>query len=455
MKVDVIIIGSGQAGSPLATRLAGSGQQVVLIERAYLGGTCVNYGCTPTKTIIASARAAHAARGAGRLGVETGPVSVDFEAVMARKDRIVEQWRSGVERSIESEDGVLLVRGHGRFTGPSTVEADGRVFTAGTIIINTGARAALPPIDGLADVEWMDNADILELTALPPHLLIVGGGYIGCEFGQAFRRFGAEVTIVGRPHHLLPREDTEISQALEEVFDAEGIDLRLGRTARSVRPDGDEIVMSLDDGSEIRGSRLLIAAGRRPNTEDLGCEEAGVERDERGFVEVDEYYRTSVDSIYAAGDVTGGPQFTHTAWDDHRLLFDVLVDDGTRGRDDRLIPSTVFTDPQVARVGLNETEAEEQGIDFEVASMPFGHIARAIEVDETAGFMKVLIDPSTERVLGASIVGSEAGELVHIFTALMAADAPARTIVEMEAAHPTFAEGMQSLVMKLDRYRLS
>ncbi len=455
MDIDVIIIGSGQAGNPLATRLAAAGREVVLIERGHLGGTCVNYGCTPTKTIIASARAAHVAREAGRLGIETGEVRVDFEAVMARKDRIVEQWRSGVERSIEGEERIRLVRGHGRFTGPSTVEADGEEFTADTIIINTGARAAVPPIEGLADVEWMDNAGILDLTERPRHLLVVGGGYIGCEFGQAFRRFGAGVTIVGRPDHLLPREDPEISEALEEVFESEGIDLRLGRSARSVRPEDGEIVMSLDDGSEVRGSHLLIATGRRPNTDDLGCEKAGVGLDDRGYVTVDPSYRTSVEGIHAVGDVTGGPQFTHTAWDDHRLLFDILTADGTRGRDDRVIPSTVFTDPQVARVGLSENEAREQGIDFETASMPFGHVARAIEVDETAGVMKVLIDPATEQVLGAAIVGAEAGELIHIFTALVAAGAPARAVVDMEAAHPTFAEGVQSLVMKLDRYALS
>ena len=288
----------------------------------------------------------------------------------------------------------------------------------------------------------------------PSHLLVLGGGYIGCEFGQMFRRFGARVTILDHHQHLLSREDPEISAALEEVFRKEGIDLELGAKAASVSGRAGEISLRLAGGKELRGSHLLVAAGRRPNTDDLGCEKAGVALDGKGIVVTDDEYRTSAPGIYAVGDVTGGPQFTHTSWDDHRLLFDILLGRSRKGRRGRFVPYTVFTDPQVAGVGLSERQAREGNVAFEVASMPFGNIARAIEVDETAGLLKVLIDPKTERVLGAAIVGAEAGELIHIFVVLMQAGASARAIVDAEFVHPTFSEGVQSLVMKLERFSL-
>jgi pyruvate/2-oxoglutarate dehydrogenase complex dihydrolipoamide dehydrogenase (E3) component len=284
--------------------------------------------------------------------------------------------------------------------------------------------------------------------------VVVGGGYIGCELAQVYRRFGAEVTIVEPGPHLLGHEDPEVSVAIEDVFRSEGIDLRLG--ARAVAAEGrpGEVRIALDVGGAVEGSHLLVATGRRPNTDDLGCEAAGVALDARGFVRVDDHYRTTAEGIYAVGDCAGGPQFTHTAWDDHRLLFEVLAGRPGRGRKDRLIPYTAYTDPQVAGVGLTEREAKERGITYEVASIPFGWIARAIETGETAGLLKILVDPRTERILGASIVGAEAGELIHVFVALMAAGAPARAVVEMEAVHPSFAEGLQSLVMSLPRYAL-
>lgn len=294
----------------------------------------------------------------------------------------------------------------------------------------------------------------MDLRELPAHLIILGGGYIACEFGQMFRRFGSAVTLVERGPHLLGREDEDIWSALEQVFRTEGIGLQFGATAAQVSRAGAELALQLASGQKLRGSHLLVAVGRTPNTDDLAGERAGIRLDRGGFVAVDDHYCTSAPGVYAVGDVTGGPQFTHTAWDDHRLLFDLLQGRGTRGRAGRHIPSVVFTDPQVARVGLSERQARALGIAYEVATMPFGGIARAIEVDETAGTMKVLLDPSTERVLGAALVGLEAGELLHIFVNLMQAGASARAIVDAEQAHPTLAEGIQSLVMRLPRYRL-
>ncbi len=453
MTFDVIVIGSGQAGVPLAARLAGSGKRVLLAERHELGGTCTNTGCTPTKTMIASARAAHVARTAGRLGVRTREVEVDFPAVVDRKDAIVRSWRDGVSKRLSAHR-LTVARSHARFVGERKVEVGGEVHTAETVVINVGARPLVPPIDGLGQVPWLDNGSAMRLRKLPEHLLLLGAGYIGCEFGQMFRRFGSRVTIVDPAEHLLSREDPEISSALEGVFRREGIQLELGKKAIQVSGRAGEIVLRLGSGQEVRASHLLVATGRRPNTDDLGCDKAGVTLDDRGYVVADDQYRTSAEGVYAVGDVLGGPQFTHTSWDDHRLLFDILLGRGRRGRRDRLIPYTAFTDPQVAGVGLNEKEARMRGVKFEAASMPFGDVARALEVDETDGLMKVLVDPATERVIGAAIIGAEAGELIHVFIALIQAGASARAIVDAEFVHPTFAEGLQSLVMKLDRFAL-
>jgi len=456
MNHDVIVVGSGQAGGPLATRFAGAGKRVLLVERKHFGGTCINYGCTPTKTMVASARAAHVARRAARLGVKTGEVRVDLAAVVDRKDAVVRQWRDGLARKFEGTgENLATVKGHARFVGSREIEVNGERHRGEVVIVNTGGRPLVPPIAGLDAVPWLDNAKVMDLRALPAHLVVLGGGYIACEFGQMFRRFGAEVTIVQRGPHLFDREDVDVSEAIEGVFREEGIHLVLGAEGKSVAKKADEIVLTLGDGKQVRGSHLLVAVGRRPNTDDLHCEAAGVKLDKRGAVIVDDRYRTSAEGVFAVGDVTGGPQFTHTSWDDHRILYDLLAGTGKRTRADRLVPYCVFTDPQVARVGLSERDAKEKGIEVEVANLPFGSIARAIELDETAGTMKVLLDPKTERVLGAAIVGKEAGELIHIFVALMQAGATASAIVDAEAIHPTFAEGVQSLVMSLPRYELT
>jgi pyruvate/2-oxoglutarate dehydrogenase complex dihydrolipoamide dehydrogenase (E3) component len=452
MEADAIVIGSGQAGVPLSTKLAGAGNRVLLVERGDPGGTCVNTGCTPTKTMIASARAAHVARTSGRLGVHASEVRVDLAAVVQRKDDIVRQWREGVLRRLAKPERLTFIRGHARFVGERTIEVGGERHRAKTVVIDVGARPAVPPVPGLDAIPWLDNRTAMDLRAPPPHLVVLGGGYVGCEFAQMFRRFGSEVTLVDRQEHLMSREDPEISGALEEVFRGEGIRLELGAKVEHVSRAGDGVVLALAGRSEVRGTHLLVATGRRPNTDDLGCDAAGIRLDARGFVEIDDRYGTSAPGVYAVGDVTGEPQFTHVSWDDHRILFDLLTGRSQRGRGGRAYPYTAFTDPQVAGVGLREREAREKGIRHEVATMPFGHIARAIEVDERAGVLKVLVDPATERVLGAAIVGAEAGELIHVFVALMQANASARAIVNAEFVHPTFAEGLQSLVMSLERF---
>ena len=456
MTADVIIIGSGQAGAPLAYRFSRAAKSVILFEGSDLGGTCVNVGCTPTKTFIASADAAHWARRGPEFGVETGEVRVDMAAVVARKNEIVEMWRSGVERNVEKHaEHLTLVREHARLLGPGLVGAGGEEYRADTIIVNVGLRPMVPPIPGLDQVAYLTNEDVMDLEVVPDHLIVLGGGYIGCEFGQAYRRFGAEVSIVGRADHLIPPEDHDVTEALAEVFEQEGIRLHLGAQAERVEKTDAGVRLHLEGGRVIEGSHLLVAVGRTPNTDSLGCVETGVALDPRGYIVVDDHYRTSVPGIYAVGDVTGGSLFTHASWDDHRILFDLFEGNERRTRKDRLVPSTVFTDPQLARVGLTEREATEAGVDYEVATMPFGRIARAVETRQPAGLMKVLIDPGTEKILGAVILGAQAGELIHVFSMIMQAGASAQTIVDAEMVHPTFAEGLQTLMMRLDRYALS
>lgn len=455
MRIDVIVIGSGQAGVPLAARLAEAGKRVFLMERKDLGGTCINYGCTPTKTMVASARAAHVARTAARLGVRTGEVSVDLGQVVDRKNRVVQQWREGVLKRIQKAgERLKLIQGHARFVAPREIEVNGERHSAETVVINVGARPNVPKIPGLDTVRYLDNNRAMQVREVPLHLIVLGGGYIGCEFAQMYRRFGSRVTVIDQSPHLMGFEDEDVSAAVEGAFRDEGIQLELSRSVVSVSGGGD-VAVRLGDEREIRGSHLLVAVGRRPNTDDLGCDAASVKLDAHGYIPVDEHYSTSAEGVYAVGDATPGPQFTHASWDDHRILFEHLMGRPSRGRSARLIPVTAFTDPQVARVGLTQKEALAKGLEFESASMPFKNLARAIETDETAGTMKVLLDPKTERVLGAAIVGAEAGELIHIFVPLVQAGASARAIVDAEFVHPTFAEGVQTLVMKLKRYALA
>ncbi len=429
---DVIIIGAGQAGGPLSTALAQAGRRTALIEREHVGGTCINEGCTPTKTMVASARVAHLARRAADYGVHTGPVTVNLGEVRARKRAIVEDWRGGSQRSIEATPGVELLLGAARFSGPKEVAvqlADGRArtLTAPTIVINAGARPTAPTIAGSDAVPWLTSTTVMELDAVPEHLVIVGGGYIGLEFGQMFRRFGSAVTIIQRAARLLDREDDDIADAVADIMRDDGITLHLRSQPVSVAATtaGIDLTIATAEGQRtVSGSHLLFAAGRRSNADSLNVAASGIALDSRGFIPVDERLQTNVSGIYAVGDITGGPAFTHISYDDFRILRTNLLGAGDATTSGRLVPYTVFIDPQLGRVGLSEREAAAQGRAVRVAKLPMSHVARAIETDETRGFMKALVDPADGQILGCAILGIEGGEVMSALQIAMLGKLP-------------------------------
>ncbi|MFW6097529.1 MAG: mercuric reductase [Chloroflexota bacterium] len=449
---DAIVIGSGQAGNPLVHKLADRGWTVALIEREHLGGSCINYGCTPTKTMLASARAAHVARRTAELGVETGEVTVDLSKVIARKNRIVQQWRSGQESHVEKRPSLDLYRGTGRFVGPHKVAVDEYELRSEHIFINTGASPRYLNIPGLEDVDVLTNRNIMELEQVPEHLLVVGGSYIGLEFGQMFRRFGSRVTVIDYGEQIAPREDEDVAQALQEALEGENIEFHLAARASRVRPTPEGLALIVDyrDGSsrEIAGTHLLMAVGRTPNTEALNLQTAGVETDERGHVVANERLETSAPGIWALGDVKGGPAFTHISYDDHLIVYENLVNHAQppRTTDGRIVPYALFTDPELGRVGLTEKEARDAGYNLKVGSIPMAWVARAIERGETAGLMKIVIDGDTDRILGAAILGSHGGELVQTLMALMMADAPWTLFEKATFIHPTLTEGFFTLM---------
>jgi len=451
MRYDAIIIGSGQAGVPLAGALAGRGWQVALVERGPLGGTCINTGCSPTKTIIASARAAHLARRGADFGVLTGPVSVDFARVMARKDEIVRRFRGGVEKRLQDKENVTIVRAEGRFEGPHLVRAGDHVLEAERIYINTGARAAAPPIPGLEEVPYLTNTTILDLTALPAHLVIIGGGYIGLEYAQAFRRFGSEVTIVERGPQIMGREDRDIAEEALKILGGEGIRVLLGAETQRVarRANGIEIAVWHDGASEtIAGSHLLVAAGRRPNSDRLNLEAAGIATDAHGTITVDDHLQTNVPGVWALGDVNGRGAFTHTSYNDFEIVLDNL-DGGTRALSNRIPTYAVYIDPPLGRVGMSERQVRESGRKALIGVKPMAHIARAIERDETAGFIKVLVDAETKLFLGAAVFGIGGDEIVHTITDQMAAQAPYTVMQNTVHIHPTVSELIPTLLGEL------
>ena len=455
---DTIVIGAGQGGGPLAGTVAEDGQSVALLERTHVGGTCVNEGCTPTKTMIASARVAHLARRAEDYGVHVGDVSVDLETVRRRKRDIVESFRSGSRSSIEEKEPLDLIDGDGRFVDAHTVEVtlgngQTRTLTADRIVINTGARPVIPPIDGINDVDSLTSTSIMELGSVPDHLLILGGGYVGLEFGQMFRRFGAEVTLIDRGEHILGREDADVAEALQDILREDGIRILNETSMAAVESTGGTITAHLegdDAPAQVTGTELLVAAGRRPNTDDLNLEVAGVETTERGYVQVNDRLATTADGIYAIGDVTGGPAFTHVSYDDYRVLCDHWLHDGNRTTEDRLVSYTLFTDPQLGRVGLTEEQARAQDRDVTVAQMPMSHVARALEVDETRGLMKAVIDSDTNQLLGAAILGIEGGEVMSILQTAMMGNVPVGRLQSAPFAHPTLAESLNNLFAGLD-----
>lgn len=449
MRYDAIVIGGGQAGDPLCFALADLGWKVALVERKHLGGTCINEGCTPTKTLVASAQVAHYARHAAKWGVRGGPVTVDMEAVVARKEAMVESFRSGLERKAAARPNLDLYRDHGRFLDARRVSAGDQVLESERIFINTGTRAAVPPIPGLDTVEYLTNVNIMELREVPDHLVVLGGGYIGLEFGQMFRRFGSEVTIVHTGAELLNREDADAASELRKALEAEGIRFLMNAKTTAVdRTNGGGAlkVETAGGAMTVAGSHLLVATGRRPNTDDLGLENAGVETDPRGYVRVNGRLETNVPGIYALGDVKGGPAFTHISYNDHQIVYGNLVEGKDLTIDGRLVPYAVFTDPQLGRVGMTEAEARATGRPLKIGTIPMTYVARALERDETAGMMKLVVDGETDRMLGAAILSSEGGELIQILGFLMLAGVPYTRLKGAVYIHPTLAEGFYSLM---------
>jgi pyruvate/2-oxoglutarate dehydrogenase complex dihydrolipoamide dehydrogenase (E3) component len=452
---DAIIIGAGQAGVPLAAALAKAGRRTALVERAHVGGTCVNEGCTPTKTIIASGRVAYLARRAADYGVETGPVSVDLEKVRERKRAIVDKFRSGSEQRLENIEGLELIFGEACFNGPKALkvrlrEGGTRAIGGELIFINTGTRPVIPEIQS---VEVLTSTTILELADLPEHLIVLGGGYIGLEFGQLFRRFGSRVTIVQRRKRLLTREDGDVADAIAEILREDGIEVLLETRAVRIDRSGSGVELSVEglEGSRtLSGSHLLAAGGRSPNSESLHPEAAGVRVDERGFIPVDERLETNVPGIYALGDVNGGPAFTHISYDDFRIVRKNLIEGGGATTAGRLVPYALFIDPQLGRVGLTEREARDQGRSVRVAKLPMKQVARALEVDETRGFMKAIVDAETSQILGAAILGIEGGEVMSALQIAMMGKLPYTALRDTAFAHPTLCESLNNLFMTLD-----
>jgi pyruvate/2-oxoglutarate dehydrogenase complex dihydrolipoamide dehydrogenase (E3) component len=452
---DAIVVGTGQAGKPLAKSLGESGLRTAIVERDdKVGGSCVVYGCTPTKTLVASARVAHLARRAPDYGVMTGPVSVDMTRVRERKRSIVETFSGGSRKGLERQENVELIFGEASFTGPRTMRVDdGLEITADKIFLNTGTRPAIPSVPGLSDVPFLTSGSLMELADVPEHLLIVGGGYIGVEFGQMFRRFGARVTIVQRAAHLLAREDDDISAAVLEIFQEDGIEVCLSSTLKRVSRDGEgrtSATVDTPDGErQLDVSEILLAAGRAPNSDRLNLAAAGVDADERGFIPVNDRLETNVSGIWALGDIVGGPAFTHISYDDYRIVEANVLHAESRSTAGRVVPYTVFMDPELGRVGLSEREARQRGLDYQVAKMPMKHVARAMESDETRGFMKAIVDRDSEKILGCAILGVAGGEIMTVLQVAMAGGLPYTAIRDGVFAHPTFSESLNILFHRL------
>jgi pyruvate/2-oxoglutarate dehydrogenase complex dihydrolipoamide dehydrogenase (E3) component len=456
---DAIVIGSGQAGTPLSTTLAKAGWKTAIIEREHVGGTCINEGCTPTKTMVASGRVAYLARRGADYGVQTGPVTIDMTKVRQRKRDIVESFRIGSQRRIETTDGVDLLIGEASFAGPKTLEVrlnngETHQLTAGTIFINAGARPAKPSITGVETVSTLNSTSIMELDEVPEHLLVVGGGYIGLEFGQLFRRFGSQVTVIQRGAGLLAREDPDVALEVANIIREDGLEVLLETKPVSVEQSTTgaiSLTVQTKMGERIlHGSHLLMAAGRVPNTDWLNLDAAGIQTDKRGFIQVNERLETNVPGIYALGDIKGGPAFTHISYDDFRIIRTNLLEKGNASIHERLVPYTVFIDPQLGRIGLSETDARAQGRNIRVARMPMNYVARALEMDESRGFMKAVVDAETNQILGAAVLGIEGGEIMAILEVAMIGKVPYTVLRDAVFAHPTLAESLNNLFSTLN-----
>ncbi len=452
-KFDAIIIGSGQSGPSLAERFAQNGQKVAIIERKNFGGTCVNTGCVPTKTYVASAYVAHMARRAAEYGVDIADtVKVDMKRVKARKDAIIARSRDGVMQWMEGLESGKVYRGHARFIGPKTISVNDEILEAGKIFINTGGRAFVPDMPGLDTVPYFTNSSLLDVDFLPEHLLIVGGSYIGLEFAQVFRRFGSKVTVVEMAERLIAREDVDVSDSVREILEAEGIDVRLNAKCLSVEKKNNIISMDLDCSAgvpRISGSHLFVAVGRKPNTDDLGLNKAGIANDPKGFIIVDDQCRTNVEGVWAIGDVNGRGAFTHTSYNDFEIVAANLFDNDSRKISDRIPCYGLFVDPPLGRVGMTEKEVKAKGIKALVAKRMMTSIGRARERGETQGFMKVVVEAESQKILGAAILGLNGDEVVHAFLDIMSVGAPYTAISRTMHIHPTVAEYLPTVLEDL------
>jgi pyruvate/2-oxoglutarate dehydrogenase complex dihydrolipoamide dehydrogenase (E3) component len=447
---DAIIIGTGQAGPALARRLVAADWKVAVIERKFFGGTCVNTGCTPTKALVASAYAAYLARRSADYGVTIGgPVGMDMKAVKARKDAISLPSRRGVERSLKQLKGCTVLEGHGHFVGPKHVQVGDETLTADKIFINVGGRAVIPPIRGLDQVSYLTNSSMMDVDFLPPHLIVLGGSYVGLEFAQTYRRFGSEVTVVELAPHLIAREDEDVSHAVAEILKDENIDVRLNSKVVAVGKHGNDIAVTIESGgaeSRIVGSHLLLAIGRRPNTDDLGLDKAGVATDSRGYIEVDEELRTNVPGIWALGDCNGKGAFTHTSWNDFEIVAANLLDNEPRRVSDRIAAYALYTDPPLGRAGMTEKEVRKTGRPALIATIAMEDVSRAFEKGETKGFMKILVDKETKQILGASLLGLSGDEVVHCILDVMYAKAPYTALQRAMHIHPTVSEFIPTML---------
>lgn len=441
---DAIIIGTGQSGPSLARRLAAAGQKVAVVERKLFGGTCVNTGCTPTKTLIASAYAAHLSRRASDYGVSiAGPIGVDMKAIKARKDAVVGVSRGGVERSLKTLKGCTVYEGHGRFSGAKSVSVGDVELTAERIFLNVGGRASIPPIPGLDRVPYLTNSAMMEVDFLPEHLVVLGGSYVGLEFAQMFRRFGSEVSVIEAGPRLIAREDEDVSQAVADFLRQEGISLHLNSHATEVEQDRGRVGVKLRSGEEtaqVHGTHLLVAVGRRPNTDDLGLDKAGVAMDPRGYIVVDDELRTSAAGIWAMGDCNGRGAFTHTSYNDFQIVAGNLLDNESRRVSDRITAYALYTDPPLGRAGMTEAEVRKTGRPALVATLPMENVSRAYEKGETTGFMKIFVDRDSEQILGASFLGLSGDEVVHCVLDAMYAKASYKILQRAMHIHPTVAE---------------
>ncbi len=457
---DCIIVGSGQAGSPLASSFAEAGKRTAIIERKHVGGCCLNEGCTPTKTLVASAEVAYLARRAADFGVHVGDVRVNMVEVRERKRKMVESFASESVQSLKEQKGLDLIFGAARFSDARTLSvstADGgeRLLTAPTIVLNVGARPTVPKIEGLESVAYLDSTSVMELDVVPEHLIVLGGGYIAVEFTQMFRRFGAAVTIIQAGAQILGNEDKDVAEEAQNILRGDGIEILLNSHASAVKYDGDSSAVSVtveSDGkqSQITGSHLLVAVGRTPNSDSLDLGKAGVPTDDKGHIQVDDWLRTGVPGVFAVGDVTGGPQFTHISYDDYRILEANLLKGGDRSRTGRMVPYTVFMDPQLGRVGMSEQDAQKAGIDFKVAKIAMNEVARPLEAGRDQGFMKAIVDAQTDQILGFACLGFNGGELMGAVQMAMLGKLSYKALRNGVFAHPTLVESLNNLFMTLD-----